>query len=159
MLQPICQTEHLSQDLHITHAKGYAFDALAGFYGFPRLKLFSVAAWRRGLHAVAMGRRGTLGCTHAAIENIFLYAVKPYTVRVQTASPNVMTFVSPPAGTAGIDGFKCYNVQRLWRLVHPTYFPKPGILVWSVGPNITNGTSATLNVAPFETTYWKDGRL
>jgi len=161
MFSPISQTEEALRDTSIRKAEGRAFDSLARLYGLSRIRAFRIAPWRRGLRALALGPRGTLGATHDALEafladygETFAVSVDPLdptTVLIQGASPD----------------FRCDHLGRFVRLELPIkdsvpdqVFPEDGAhlhsgIFWTQGPAITDAGSFTLELVPVKTAYWE----
>jgi len=144
----------------IHRAEGQAFSQLSKLYGLAWPEAYNIRSWRLALKAVAMGSRGTLGCTHDALEGVFDHLHERFEVEVDPANPQRVTFVAhiPADGEEELTGFHCRHVQRLVRiwfipkselpidetlLTHyPEDLPWESKIFWTVGPGF-NGEVIT----------------
>lgn len=120
MLEAVSQADQALHDTLVHRADGWAFDALAVLFGFPRVPGIDIKVWRHALRAVAYGQRGTLGTTWAAVELGLRSSAASRTIEVtlSSSSPHKATFVSGPGGYAS--GFTCEWIGRLVRLRYHT---------------------------------------
>jgi len=153
MLQPFSQIDQAFRDTLITKAEGSSFSTLSKLHGFPYPQGYNVRSWRLALRALAYGPRGTLGCTHAALEGVFDHLHERFQVSLDPNFPQRVTFVShlnPAVGEAALTGFLCRHVQRLVRIYfipkrllpidetllenYPEDLPWSSLTFWTKGP-------------------------
>jgi hypothetical protein len=168
MLRALNDIQTALRDTLLTKAQGSALTRLSSFYGFRRPLVFSEDSWRDALRAAVYGARGSLGCTHQFVEAIYKDSIRSYEVVVSEADPHVVTFSSGPAGETD---FQCEHVTRLVRIrfipksalpVDPALFlddpferiPWRSRLFWTVGPAVVGAGSSTLELAPYDSSYF-----
>jgi hypothetical protein len=119
MLQPLSQTEKLLRDTLITKSESWVFESLASLFGLPKPSNYSEAGWRKALRAIAYAPRGTLGATHDCLEGAFSESVEKYTVTLNPAHPQRVTFVThtnPAPSTSAYTNWTCRHIQRLVKI-------------------------------------------
>lgn len=152
MLQPYSQAERAYRDTLIRKSDGSAFDAIARYYGFPRLATIDRKYWRQALLHLAYGCRGTLGTTFAVLEAIFDHYAVPrmtHAVQLDPAQPRSLLHLDAFA-VGGAPGWDCGHTGRLIRMVDGPFAGR----VYYSEDLVAVPLPPVLRLADVQTTYW-----
>ncbi len=137
MLEYWSQVEEALRDTLVHKAEGPAFRALCRLYGFDKSPEISQRSWRKALHEIAYGRRGTFVTTRNALEGALRDFDEVFDLEVDTANPERLV------AQAGAGTFQAQHVNRLVRTPYGLHFTVS-----------ISGSGDYLGIAPLTTEYW-----
>jgi hypothetical protein len=145
--------EQAHRDLLVHSAQDESFRRLSYWYDFVYQYGFEESAWRRALLELAFGRRGTKRTTFNVVRHVLRQYDEVFKVKVDPATPNVLTFVECLKGTIENPNPTAFDFTHVNR-----YITTPYGTVRSAGPVLCGSgnpqTSTTLTLYPAKTFYW-----
>ncbi len=145
MLTPLSSLERIARDLHLHRARGLSLDRVAAFVGLPRpaTALYSDAAWRAALKAVAWGARGTWGSTVAALEGALSDRAEVFDITTDPSDPLQLLTSAPFAFDPACHTHRLVRVQLPALSIDALYLS-------TASPSITE-----LRLADTPTSLWR----